>query len=76
MGKLPPQAPELEASVIGAMMIEKDAFASVADLFDLKHSIPINIAISTKPSVHSPSTRRLLMCCLWLNNSRKWVLWS
>ena len=32
MGKLPPQAPELEASVIGAMMIEKDAFASVADL--------------------------------------------
>ena len=32
MGKLPPQALELEASVIGAMMIEKEAFASVADL--------------------------------------------
>lgn len=32
IGKLPPQALELEASVIGAMMIEKDAFNSVADL--------------------------------------------
>ena len=32
MGKLPPQALELEQSVIGALMIEKDAFAIVADL--------------------------------------------
>ena len=32
IGKLPPQAIELEESVIGALMIEKDAFASVADL--------------------------------------------
>jgi replicative DNA helicase len=32
MGKLPPQAPELEESVLGALMIEKDAFATVADL--------------------------------------------
>ena len=32
MGKLPPQALELEQSVIGALMIEKDAFATVADL--------------------------------------------
>jgi len=32
MGKLPPQAPELEESVLGALMIEKDAFASIADL--------------------------------------------
>ena len=32
LGKLPPQALELEESVIGAMMIEKDAFNSVADL--------------------------------------------
>ena len=32
MGKLPPQAPELEESVLGALMIEKDAYASVADL--------------------------------------------
>jgi len=32
MGKLPPQALELEKSVIGALMIEKDAFASIADL--------------------------------------------
>ena len=29
LGKLPPQAPELEASVIGALMIEKDAFSSI-----------------------------------------------
>ena len=32
IGKLPPQALELEESVIAAMMIEKDAFTSVADL--------------------------------------------
>lgn len=32
MGKLPPQATELEASVLGALMIEKDAYGVVADL--------------------------------------------
>ncbi len=32
MGKLPPQAPEMEESVLGALMIEKEAFATVADL--------------------------------------------
>ena len=32
MGKLPPQAPELEDSVLGALMIEKDAYGTVADL--------------------------------------------
>lgn len=32
LGKLPPQALELEASVIGALMIEKDAFSSITDL--------------------------------------------
>ena len=31
-GKLPPQAPELEDSVLGALMIEKDAYGVVADL--------------------------------------------
>lgn len=31
-GKLPPQAIELEESIIGALMIEKDAFATIADL--------------------------------------------
>ena len=31
-GKLPPQAPELEESVLGALMIEKDAYATIADL--------------------------------------------
>jgi len=31
-GKLPPQAIELEETVLGALMIEKDAFATVADL--------------------------------------------
>ena len=32
MGKLPPQAPELEDSVLGALLLEKDAYATVADL--------------------------------------------
>ncbi|MBR7154686.1 MAG: replicative DNA helicase [Paludibacteraceae bacterium] len=31
-GKLPPQAQELEDSVLGALMIEKDAYSTVADL--------------------------------------------
>lgn len=31
-GKLPPQAPELEEAVLGALMIEKDAYGTVADL--------------------------------------------
>ena len=32
LGKLPPQAIELEDSVLGAMMIEKEAYMTVADL--------------------------------------------
>lgn len=32
LGKLPPQSLELEAAVLGAMMIEKDAYGTVADL--------------------------------------------
>lgn len=32
MGKLPPQAQELEESILGALMIEKEAFATIADL--------------------------------------------
>ena len=32
MGKLPPQVPELEESVLGALMIEQNAYAVVADL--------------------------------------------
>lgn len=32
LGKLPPQALELEDSVLGALMMEKEAYASVADL--------------------------------------------
>ncbi|MBR6167549.1 MAG: replicative DNA helicase [Paludibacteraceae bacterium] len=32
MGKLPPQAQELEDSVVGALMIEKEAYGMVADL--------------------------------------------
>lgn len=32
VGKLPPQALDLEDSVIGALMLERDAFATIADL--------------------------------------------
>ena len=31
-GKLPPQAPELEAAVLGALMLEKDALTTVIDI--------------------------------------------
>ncbi len=45
MGKLPPQALELEESVLGALLIEKDAFATIADLlrpesfYSVQHSV-------------------------------------
>jgi len=32
LGKLPPQAPDLEEAVLGALMIEKDALTSVVDV--------------------------------------------
>jgi replicative DNA helicase len=32
LGKLPPQAPDLEEAVLGALMIEKDALTSVVDI--------------------------------------------
>ena len=32
-GKLPPQALELEEAVLGAIMIEKDAYSIIADIF-------------------------------------------
>ncbi|MCQ2345909.1 MAG: replicative DNA helicase [Paludibacteraceae bacterium] len=44
LDKKPPQALELEKSVLGAIMLEQDAFATVADLlrpdsfYDIKHS--------------------------------------
>lgn len=31
-GKLPPQAPELEEAVLGAIMIEKDAYSLIAEI--------------------------------------------
>lgn len=34
LGKMPPQAVELEETVLGALMIEKDAFSTVADLLN------------------------------------------
>ena len=32
LGKRPPQATELEEMVLGALMIEKDAYSNIADL--------------------------------------------
>ena len=31
-GKIPPQAPEVEEAVLGALMLERDAYISVADI--------------------------------------------
>lgn len=36
-GKLPPQAPELEELVLGALMIESDAFGLIADFLKPEH---------------------------------------
>ena len=32
IGKMPPQAPELEEAVLGALMLEKDAFSIISDI--------------------------------------------
>lgn len=32
LGKLPPQAPELEEAVLGALMLEKDAYTEIGDI--------------------------------------------
>ena len=42
LGKLPPQAPELEESVLGALMIEKDAFGTVAAVSYTHLTLPTN----------------------------------
>lgn len=36
IGKLPPQAVELEEAVLGALMLEKDALTAVIDILYLK----------------------------------------
>ncbi len=33
-GKLPPQAVEVEEAVLGALMLERDAYVTVADIID------------------------------------------
>ncbi len=33
-GKLPPQAAEVEEAVLGALMLERDAYVTVADIID------------------------------------------
>ena len=35
-GKLPPQAIEVEEAVLGALMLERDAFVTVADIIEAK----------------------------------------
>ena len=35
-GKLPPQAVEVEEAVLGALMLERDAYVTVADFIDSK----------------------------------------
>ena len=34
IGKMPPQAPELEEAVLGALMLEKDAFSIISDILN------------------------------------------
>lgn len=58
-GKVPPQAPELEEDVLGAMMLEKDAYTMVADIlkpeyfYKISHqkifSAIVNLALHEHP---------------------------
>jgi len=43
LGKLPPQAVDLEEAVLGALMLEKDALSSVIDILNPQVSIRIII---------------------------------
>ena len=37
MGKIPPQAVELEEAVLGALLLEKDAFTNIGELMKPEH---------------------------------------
>ena len=54
MGKLPPQAQELEDSVLGAIMLEKEAYGSVADCCVRRSFTRTRIEWCTKPSANWP----------------------
>ena len=43
-GRIQPQAPELEEAVLGALMIEKDAYSLVVKFFVRSHSMSIDIS--------------------------------
>lgn len=58
-GKVPPQAPELEQAVLGALMIDRDCITAVADIltpecFYMEHHREIYRAIQTLFSAGSP----------------------
>ena len=59
LGKLPPQAKELEEAVLGALMLEKDAYSIVSDILkpecfyehthQLIYSAIVDLALQQKP---------------------------
>ncbi len=62
LGKLPPQAIDLEEAVFGALMLEKDAFSSVIDIL--------------KPEVFYKDNHQKIFSAIQstcLKNPRRWI---
>ena len=70
-GRIQPQAPELEEAVLGALMIEKDAYSLVSEILrpesfyehrhQLIYSAITDLAVNQKPaSTSSVSSKALL----------------
>lgn len=51
-GKMPPQAPELEEAVLGALMIEKDAYFQVSEILKPEYFYKPLIKKFLKPLLH------------------------
>ena len=68
LGKLPPQAPDLEEAILGALMLEKKALTDVVEFLRPEHFIPISIKKFTLLSlIFSSLLSRWICALLWLN---------
>ena len=56
-GRIQPQAPELEEAVLGALMIEKDAYSLVSEILRPNHSMSTGINCYTLQLLIWPSIR-------------------
>lgn len=79
-GRIQPQAPELEEAVLGALMIEKDAYSLVSEILrpesfyerrhQLIYSAIVDLAVNQKPGGYSDCKGTTLV------NAETWKRWE